>query len=89
VVGEIGKSEESMIKKKLQTLKTIETELNRRLKRMKTSTINIKIALSNNDTKALGVVADDYTKVIDENMRMLSTMDRILADIEGLLEEEN
>lgn len=77
-----------MIKKKLQTLKTIETELNRRLKRMKTSTINIKIALSNNDTKALGVVADDYTKSIDENMRMLATMEKILADIEKLLEEE-
>ena len=76
-----------MIKKKLQTLKTIETELNRRLKRMKTSTINIKIALSNNDTKALGVVADNYTKSIDENMRMLTTMEKILADIEKLLEE--
>jgi hypothetical protein len=33
------------------------------------------------------VVADDYTKAIEENMRMLSTMERILADIEGLLEE--
>lgn len=65
-----------MIKKKIQTLKTIETELNRRLKRMKTSTINIKIALSNNDTKALGVVANDYTKSIDENMRMLATMEK-------------
>lgn len=77
-----------MIKKKIQTLKTIETELNRRLKRMKTSTINIKIALSNNDTKALGVVAEDYTKSIDENMRMLAMMEKILADIEKLLEEE-
>jgi hypothetical protein len=78
-----------MINKKLQTLKVIEKELNLRLKRMKTSTINIKIALSNNDTKALKVVADDYTKAIDENMRMLSTMGKLLEDIEGLLEEEN
>lgn len=77
-----------MIKKKIQTLKTIETELNRRLKRMKTSTINIKIALSNNDTKALGVVAEDYTKSIDENMRMLAMMEKMLDDIEKLIEEK-
>ena len=77
-----------MIKKKLQTLRTIETELSRRLKRMKTSTINIKIALSNNDTEALGTVADDYTKAIDENMRMLLTMENILDDIEKLVEEK-
>ncbi len=77
-----------MNQKKIKTLKVIEKELHKRLKRMKTSTINIKIVLSNNDTKALGVVADDYTKAIDENMRMLATMEKILADIEKLLEEE-
>ena len=77
-----------MIKKKLQTLRTIETELSRRLKRMKTSTINIKIALSNNDTKALGTVADYYTKVIDENLRILLTMEKMLDDIEKLIEEK-
>ena len=74
-----------MIEKKIKTLKVIEKELHKRLKRMKTSTINIKIALSNNDTKALGTVADDYTRAIDENMRMLLTMDKILNE----LEEEN
>ena len=77
-----------MIKKKLQTLRTIETELSRRLKRMKTSTINIKIALSNNDTKALGIVADDYTKAIDENMRMLLMLEKMLDDVEKLVEEK-
>lgn len=55
---------------------------------MKTSTINIKIALSNNDTKALGVVAEDYTKSIDENMRMLAMMEKMLDDIEKLIEEK-
>ena len=74
-----------MNQKKIKTLKVIEKELHKRLKRMKTSTINIKIALSNNDTKALGTVADDYTRAIDENMRMLLIMEKILNE----LEEEN
>lgn len=74
-----------MNQKKIKTLQVIEKELHKRLKRMKTSTINIKIALSNNDTKALGTVADDYTRAIDENMRMLFTMDKLLSE----LEEEN
>ena len=66
---------------KIQTLRVIETELKRRIKAMKTSTINIKIALSNGDTKALGVVADDYTKRLDEMSRMVLTMDKILFEI--------
>ena len=73
------------MKKRIKTLKVIEKELHKRLKRMKTSTINIKIAISNNDTKALGTVADDYTRAIDENMRMLLIMEKILNE----LEEEN
>ena len=66
---------------KIQTLRVIETELKRRIKAMKTSTINIKIALSNGDTKALGVVTDDYTKRLDEMSRMVLTMDKILFEI--------
>ena len=66
---------------KIQTLRVIETELKRRIKAMKTSTINIKIALSNGDTKALGVVADDYTKRLDEMSRLVLTMDKILFEI--------
>ena len=73
------------MKKRIKTLKVIEKELHKRLKRMKTSTINIKIAISNNDTKALGTVADDYTRAIDGNMRMLLIMEKILNE----LEEEN
>ena len=68
-------------KQRIKTLKVIETELNSRVKRMKTSTINIKIALSNGDTKALGVVADEYTKRLDEMDRMVLTMDKILFEI--------
>ena len=67
---------------KVKTLRVIEKELHKRLKRMKTSTINIKVALCNNDTKALGVVADEYTKSINENMRMLETMDKMLNELE-------
>lgn len=74
-----------MNQKKIKTLQVIEKELHKRLKRMKTSTINIKIALSNNDIKALGTVADDYTRALDENMRMLLTMEKLLNE----LEEEN
>ena len=66
---------------KIQTLRVIETELKRRIKAMKTSTINIKIALSNGDTKALGVVTDDYTKRLDEMSRLVLTMDKILFEI--------
>ena len=66
---------------KIQTLRVIETELKRRIKAMKTATINIKIALSNGDTKTLGVVADDYTKRLDEMDRMVLTMDKILFEI--------
>lgn len=66
---------------KIQTLRVIETELKRRIKAMKTATINIKIALSKGDTKTLGVVADDYTKRLDEMDRMVLTMDKILFGI--------
>ena len=66
---------------KIQTLRVIETELKRRIKAMKTATINIKIALSNGDTNTLGVVADDYAKRLDELDRMVLTMDKILFEI--------
>ena len=68
--------------KKIKTLSVIEKELKKRVGLMKNSTINIKIALSNTDTKALGVVADDYTKKLNEMNRMLETMEKILEEIE-------
>ena len=73
-------------KQKLKTLKVIEVELTRRIKSMKTSTINISISLENNDTKSLGVVTKDYTKKLDEMNKMLLTMDKLLSE---LMEEEN
>ena len=68
-------------KQRIKTLKVIETELNSRIKRMKTSTINISISIANNDTKSLGVVAKDYSQKLDEMSRMLLTMDKILSEL--------
>lgn len=68
-------------KQKLKTLKTIEVELSRRLDTMRKSNINLKINLINNDTKALGTIADVYDKAISENLRMLRTMDKILSEL--------
>ena len=73
------KSEKDL--QRIKTLKVIETELNNRIKRMKTSTINISISIANNDTKSLGVVAKDYSQKLDEMSRMLSTMDRLLSEL--------
>ena len=73
-------------KQKIKTLKVIETELNSRIKRMKTSTINISISIANNDTKSLGVVAKNYSQKLDEMSRMLKTMDKLLSE---LMEGEN
>ena len=68
-------------KQRIKTLKVIETELNSRIKRMKTSTINISISIANNDTKSLGVVAKDYSQKLDEMSRMLMAMDKLLSEL--------
>jgi hypothetical protein len=69
------------LNKKIKTLTVIEKELRNRVKLMKNATINIKIALHNGDTQALGVVTDRYTARLDEMERMLATMDKILSEI--------
>jgi len=74
-----------LICKKLDTLNVIEKELEKRLKRMKTSTISLSISIANNDNRALSVVAKDYTRNIDENTKMLASMERMIEDIRNLL----
>ena len=68
-------------KQRIKTLKVIETELNSRINRMKTSTINISISIANSDVKSLGVVAKDYSQKLDEMARMLTTMDKLLSEL--------
>ena len=60
-----------VVKGKMKTIGVIETELGKRLERIRKNTINIKIAVVNDDTKALGVIADNYSKSIEENLKML------------------
>ena len=68
--------------KKIKTLIVIEKELTNRVRLMKNATINIKVALYNQDYKALDVIGDNYSKKLDEMQRMLNTMDKILKELE-------
>ena len=64
-----------VVKGKLKTIGVIEAELGKRLERIRKNTINIKIVVVNDDTKALGVIADNYNKSIEENLKMLKTLE--------------
>ena len=77
-----------VVKGKLKTIGVIEAELGKRLERIRKNTINIKIAVVNDDTKALGVIADNYNKSIEENLKMLKTLGKILAEINNLIDSE-
>lgn len=68
--------------KKIKTLIVIEKELTNRVRLMKNATINIKVALYNQDYKALDVIGDNYSKKLDEMTKMLNTMDKILKELE-------
>ena len=77
-----------VVKGKLKTIGVIEAELGKRLERIRKNTINIKIAVVNDDTKALGVIADNYNKSIEENLKMLKTLENLLAEINNLIDSE-
>ena len=51
-----------MLNKKLNTISTVCDNLHKRLRMAKNKTINVQIAVANGDSKALGVVAENYTK---------------------------
>lgn len=77
-----------VVKGKLKTISVIETELGKRLERIRKSTINIKIAVVNDDTKALGTISDNYSKSIEENLKMLKTLEKLLVEINNLIDSE-
>ena len=77
-----------VVKGKLKTIGVIETELGKRLERMRKSNINMQIAIVNDDTKALGTIASVYSKSIEENLKMLKTLEKLLVEINNLIDSE-
>lgn len=77
-----------LINKKLRAIKVINTEYSRRIKYGKTKTINIEINIANGCIDGLHTIAKDYEKDFSEMERMNRSLNKLLSDIEELIQND-
>ena len=77
-----------LINKKLRAIKIINTEYSRRIKYGKTKTINIEINIANGSMEGLKTIAKDYEKDFSKMERINRSLNKLLNDIQELIQND-